>query len=86
MDSSGFRSFLGLVFGSERGNLGTTHLLFSRDGNNSDSAKYLINKRKKVRTKGLSRRKFAKPELVYGLAMGGQTDSQVGWQVHASCK
>ena len=26
-------------------------------------------------------RKFAKPELAYGLAMGVQTDSQVGAQV-----
>ena len=33
-----------------------------------------------------SRRKFAKPELAYGLAMGGQTDFQVGSQVHASRK
>ena len=31
-----------------------------------------------------SRRKFAKPELAHGLAKGGQTDSQVGSQVHAS--
>ena len=31
-----------------------------------------------------SRRKFTKPELAYGLAMGGQTDFQVGFQVHAS--
>ena len=28
-----------------------------------------------------SQRKFAKPELAYGLAKGGQTDSQVGLQV-----
>ena len=28
-----------------------------------------------------SRHKFAKPELAYGLAKGGQTDSQVGLQV-----
>ena len=28
-----------------------------------------------------SQRKFAKPELAYGLAKGGQTDSQVGSQV-----
>ena len=33
-----------------------------------------------------SRHKFAKPDLAYGLAMGGQTDSQVGSQVHASRK
>ena len=33
-----------------------------------------------------SRGKFAKPALAYGLAMGGQTDSQVGSQVHASHK
>ena len=33
-----------------------------------------------------SRCKFAKPELAYGLAMGGQTDSQVGSQVHTSRK
>ena len=33
-----------------------------------------------------SRRKFIKPELAYGLAMGGQTDSQVGSQVAKSCK
>ena len=33
-----------------------------------------------------SRCKFAKPELADGLAMGGQTDSQVGWQVHAHWK
>ena len=33
-----------------------------------------------------SQRKFAKPEPAYGLAMGGQTDSQVGSQVHASRK
>ena len=34
------------------------------------------------------RRNFAKPKLAYGLAMGGQTDSQVGLQVkfHTSCK
>ena len=32
------------------------------------------------------RRKFAKPELAYGRAMGGQTDSQVGSQIHASPK
>ena len=32
-----------------------------------------------------SQRKFAKPELAIRLAMGsGQTDSQVGSQVHAS--
>ena len=30
--------------------------------------------------------KFAKPELAYGLAMGGNTDSQVGSQAHASRK
>ena len=41
----------------------------------------------KVLTKrNASRRKFAKPELAYGLAMGGQTDSHVGSQVHASRK
>ena len=28
-----------------------------------------------------SQRKFEKPELAYGLAKGGQTDSQVGSQV-----
>ena len=28
-----------------------------------------------------SQRKFAKPELAYGLAKGGQTDSQVSSQV-----
>ena len=33
-----------------------------------------------------SRRKFAKPKLAHGLVMGGQTDSQVGSQVHASFK
>ena len=33
-----------------------------------------------------SQRKFAKPELAYGRAMGGQTNSQVGSRVHASCK
>ena len=33
-----------------------------------------------------SRSKFAKPELAYGLAKGGQTDSQVGSQVAKSCK
>ena len=33
-----------------------------------------------------SQRKFAKPELAYGLAMGGQTDSQVGSQVAKSRK
>ena len=33
-----------------------------------------------------SQYKFAKPELVYGLAKGGQMDSQVGLQVHASYK
>ena len=33
-----------------------------------------------------SQRKFAKPEPAYGLAMGGQTDSQVGSQVRASRK
>ena len=33
-----------------------------------------------------SRRKFVKPELVYGFVVGGQTDSQVGAQVHASRK
>ena len=31
-----------------------------------------------------SQRKFAKPELAYGLAMGGQTDSQVVSQVAKS--
>ena len=31
-----------------------------------------------------SQRKFAKPELAYGLAMGGETDAQVGSQV-ATC-
>ena len=31
-------------------------------------------------------RKFAKPELAYGLAKGGQTDSQVGSQVAKSRK
>ena len=31
-----------------------------------------------------SQRKFAKPELAYGLAKGGQTDSQVGSQVAKS--
>ena len=31
-------------------------------------------------------RKLAKPELAYGLAMGGQTDSQVGSQVAKSRK
>ena len=30
--------------------------------------------------------KFAKPELAYGLAKYGQTDSQVGSQLHASRK
>ena len=33
-----------------------------------------------------SQRKFAKPELAYGLAKGGQTDSQVGLQVAKSRK
>ena len=33
-----------------------------------------------------SQRKFAKPELAYGLPMGGQTDSQVGSQVQANRK
>ena len=33
-----------------------------------------------------SRRKFGKPELACGLAMGGQTDSQVGSQVVKSRK
>ena len=33
-----------------------------------------------------SQRKFVKPELAYGLAMGGQTDSQVGSQVAESRK
>ena len=33
-----------------------------------------------------SRRKFAKPELAYGLAKGGQTDSQVGSQKKKSQK
>ena len=33
-----------------------------------------------------SQRKFAKPELAYGLAKGGQTDSQVGSQVAESRK
>ena len=33
-----------------------------------------------------SRRKFAKPELAHGLAMGGQTDSQVGSQAAKSRK
>ena len=33
-----------------------------------------------------SRRKFAKPELAYGLAKGGQTDSQVGSQIAESHK
>ena len=33
-----------------------------------------------------SRRKFAKPELAYGLVKGGQTDSQVGSQVAKSRK
>ena len=33
-----------------------------------------------------SRHTFAKAELVYGHAMGGQTDSQVGSQVYASHK
>ena len=33
-----------------------------------------------------SQRKFAKPELAYGLAKGGQTDSQVGSQVAKSRK
>ena len=33
-----------------------------------------------------SQHKFAKPELVYGLAKGGQTDSQVGAQVARSRK
>ena len=33
-----------------------------------------------------SQRKFAKPELAYGLVMGGQTDSQVGSQVTKSRK
>ena len=33
-----------------------------------------------------SQRKFAKPELAYGLAKGGQTDSQVDSQVHARRK
>ena len=32
-----------------------------------------------------ARRKFAKPELP-GLAIHGQTDLQVGLQVHSSCK
>ena len=31
-----------------------------------------------------SQRKYEKPELAYGLSMGGQTDSQVGSQVYAS--
>ena len=30
--------------------------------------------------------KFAKPDLVYGFVIGGQTDSQVGSQIHASLK
>ena len=33
-----------------------------------------------------SQRKFAKPELAYGLVMGGQTDSQVDSQVAKSHK
>ena len=33
---------------------------------------------------GASQRKFAKPELAYGLVMDGQTDSQVGSHVHTS--
>ena len=33
-----------------------------------------------------SRCKFAKPKLAYGLAKGGQMDSQVGSQVAKSCK
>ena len=33
-----------------------------------------------------SQRKFAKPELTYRLAMGGQTDSQLSSQVHISRK
>ena len=33
-----------------------------------------------------SQRKFAKPELAYGLVMAGQTDSQVGSQVAKSRK
>ena len=33
-----------------------------------------------------SQRKFAKPELMYKLVMGGQTDSQLGSQVHTSHK
>ena len=35
---------------------------------------------------GTSQRKFSKPELVYGLAKGGQKDSQVGSQVAKSHK
>ena len=33
-----------------------------------------------------SQRKFAKPELMYELVMGDQTDSQLGSQVHTSHK
>ena len=33
-----------------------------------------------------SQRKFAKPELAYGLAKGGQTDSQIGSQITESRK
>ena len=41
-----------------------------------------------LRSKALAKRtrKFAKPELAYGLAMGGQTDSLVGSQVQVSRK
>ena len=35
---------------------------------------------------GTSQRKFAKPELAYGLAKGGQTDSQVSSQITESRK
>ena len=43
--------------------------------------------RKRTRTSiSASRRKFAKLKVAYGLAMGGQTDSQVGSQVHGSRK
>ena len=37
-------------------------------------------------SRGASRRKLAKPELAYGLAKGGQTDSKFGSQVAKSRK
>ena len=40
----------------------------------------------RLASNGTSRRKFSKPELVYGLAKGGQKDSQVGSQVAKSRK